>query len=132
MCQLVLKRHSTYHSSLLFHLQFPPSKGLGKSLLIALYLKTIHLNAFNFVCVWGGTWREDVGCLKGMLGGLTWYLVVEVSRTPPTLLRKGMCGPVQESFLLTPGLVIDVRHKINRMKGTLLLLYSPFLCVFYK
>lgn len=74
-----------------------------------------------------------MGSLKGMLGGLTWYLVVEVSGTPLTLLRKGMCGPVQESLLLTPGLVIDVRHKIHGMKGTLLLLYSPsFLCIFYK
>lgn len=39
-------------------------------------------------------------------------LVVEVSRIPLTLLKKGTCGPVWECLLLTPGLVIDVRHKI--------------------
>lgn len=39
-------------------------------------------------------------------------LVVELSRIPLTLLKKGIRGPVRECLLLTFGLVIDVRHKI--------------------
>lgn len=32
-------------------------------------------------------------------------------RTPLTLLRKGICGSIQECLVLTPALVIDVRSR---------------------
>ena len=37
--------------------------------------------------------------------------MVEVGTAPLPLLRKGICGLVQESLLRTPVLVIDVKHR---------------------
>lgn len=49
--------------------------------------------------------------MEGIFGEVEEVLVVKVCGTLLPLLRKGVCGPVQESLLSTPGLVIDVRHR---------------------
>lgn len=59
-------------------------------------------------------------------------LVAEVSRTPLTVLRKGICGPIQESLALTSVPVTDVRHRrFNFYEGHVVHVVLLLLCIIF-